>query len=60
MPRRKGFKGDTMARDRYGRIRWRLRTGVDGRRIDKYLPGPFGSTDFIAAYEAALEGGRGR
>ena len=57
MTRRSAFKGVCVVRDRHGRLRFRLRARINGRRIDCYLPGPYGSTAFIAAYEAAPEGG---
>ena len=57
MTRRSAFKGVSVVRDRHGRLRFRLRARINGRRIDCYLPGPYGSTAFIAAYEAAPEGG---
>jgi len=40
--------------DRHGKKRWRLRKTVKGRRIDVYLPGPYGSAEFRAAYDAAI------
>lgn len=39
-------------------MRHRLRKIVKGKRIDTYLPGPYGSAEFRAAYEKALEGVR--
>ena len=56
MRRRSAFKGVSAVRDRHGRLRFRLRIHINGRRIDCYLPGPYNSPAFIAAYEAALEG----
>ena len=47
-----------MAPDRHGKLRHRLRRTVKGRKVDVYLPGPYGSPAFRAAYEAALEGTR--
>ena len=44
--------------DRHGKPRWRLRKTVAGRKIDTYLPGPYGTPAFVAAYEEALEGAR--
>lgn len=56
MTRKNPFPGVTRAPDRHGKARWRLRRIVKGQRIDTYLPGPYGSAEFRAAYEAALEG----
>jgi integrase len=54
MTRRKNpFPGVTRVVDRHGKVRWRFRRKG---RADLYLPGPFGSIDFRAAYEAAVEG----
>ena len=50
------FPGVTTVTDRHGRLRYRLRRTVKGRRIDCYLPGPIGSTAFRRAYEAAING----
>lgn len=47
--RRNPFPGVTRATDRHGRVRWRYRRGG----VDCYLPGPYGSPEFRAAYEAA-------
>ena len=58
MKRKNPFPGVTRAQDRHGKARWRLRRTVKGYRIDAYLPGPYGSAEFRAAYEAALEGAR--
>lgn len=52
------FQGVTVVSDRHGKLRHRLRRTVEGRRIDCYLPGPFGSVEFIAAYEEAMAGAR--
>ena len=57
MPR-KTYKGVAVVHDRHGKPRWRMRRVVKGRRIDAYLPGAYGSPDFVASYEAALEGAR--
>ena len=46
--------GNTPAIDRHGKKRWRLRRTVKGRKVDTYLPGPYGSAEFRAAYDAAL------
>ncbi|AUH34635.1 tyrosine-type recombinase/integrase [Paracoccus tegillarcae] len=58
MKRKNPFPGVTRAPDRHGKARWRLRRVVKGTTIDCYLPGPYGSAEFRAAYEAALEGAR--
>lgn len=58
MNRKNPFPGVTRAPDRHGKARWRLRRTVKGRAIDCYLPGGYGSAEFRAAYEAALEGVR--
>lgn len=42
--------------DRHGKLRHRLRLTVSGRKIDTYLSGVYGSTEFRAAYEVALQG----
>ena len=55
---RKEFAGVTVVRDRHGKLRYRLRRTIKGRRIDAYLPGVIGSTEFRAAYEAAIAGAR--
>ena len=55
---RKEFAGVTVVRDRHGRLRYRLRRTIKGRRIDAYLPGVIGSTEFRAAYDEATEGVR--
>ena len=52
--RRNGYPGVTRHEDRHGKIRWRLRRRIKGRKIDAYLPGPYGSDAFKAAYEAAI------
>ena len=44
--------------DRHGKLRHRLRRTIRGRTIDAYLPGPYGSPAFRAAYEEAVEGAR--
>lgn len=50
---RNPFPGVTRVVDRHGKVRWRFR-----RKgwADVYLPGPYGSAEFRAAYEAALAG----
>lgn len=55
---RSPFPGVTTVEDRHGKLRYRLRRIVRGRRIDCYLPGPFGSVAFRAAYAEAIEGAR--
>lgn len=40
--------------DRHGRKRWRLRKTVKGRKIDTYLPGAYGSAEFRAAFDMAI------
>lgn len=57
MPRK--LRGVAIVHDRHGKPRWRMRRTIKGKRIDVYLPGPYGGADFVAAYEAALEGARG-
>jgi integrase len=57
MKRRKNpFPGVTSKPDRHGKIRHRFRA----KGVDTYLPGPYGSAEFRAAYEAALDGARHR
>ena len=48
--RRNPFPGVTRAPDRHGKVRWRFRR----KGFSCYLPGPYGSAEFRAAYEAAL------
>ena len=60
MKRRKNpFPGVNTVEDRHGKLRHRLRRKIQGRTIDTYLPGPYGSPEFRAAYEQAVEGVRG-
>ncbi|MEY8838313.1 tyrosine-type recombinase/integrase [Cribrihabitans sp. XS_ASV171] len=40
--------------DRHGKKRWRLRATVKGRKVDTYLPGAYGSAEFRAAYDEAM------
>lgn len=54
MKRRNPFPGVGRATDRHGKVRWRFRR----KGFSAYLPGPYGSPDFRAAYEAAVEGAR--
>ena len=58
MRRRNPFPGVSRAKDRHGKVRWRLKRRIKGRQVDTYLPGLYGSVEFRAAYEAALEGAR--
>lgn len=51
--RKKPFPGVTRTVDRHGKVRWRFRRK---HKADVYLPGAYGSAEFRAAYEAALEG----
>jgi integrase len=51
---KKPFPGVTRAPDRHGKIRWRLRCTIKGRKVDTYLSGAFGSAEFRAGYEAAI------
>ena len=55
---RKEFAGVTVVKDRHGKLRYRLRRTTNGRKIDAYLPGVIGSTEFRAAYHEATEGVR--
>lgn len=54
MRRRNPFPGVTRAVDRHGTVRWRFRKGG----LSTYLPGPYGSAEFRAAYEAAQAGAK--
>ena len=56
--KRNPFPGVTTVADRHGKLRYRMRRTVKGRRVDAYLPGPYGSTEFRAAYDEATEGAR--
>ena len=59
MKRRKNpFPGVNTVEDRHGKLRHRLRRTIRGRNVDVYLPGPYGSPEFRAAYEQAVEGTR--
>ena len=58
MRRRNHFVGVATVEDRHGKRRFRLRRTIWGRTIDCYLPGPYGSSEFRAAYEEAIEGAR--
>lgn len=59
MKRKSPYPGVTGAPDRHGKRRWRFRSrrGMAGR-IDCYLPGDFGSPEFVTAYELAMKGVR--
>ena len=56
--RRNPFPGVSTGPDRHGKLRHRLKRTVNGQKIDCYLPGPYGSTEFRRAYEEACEGVR--
>ena len=56
--RRNPFPGVSTGPDRHGKLRYRLKRTVKGQKIDCYLPGPYGSTEFRQAYEEACEGVR--
>jgi integrase len=51
--RKNPFPGVTRTVDRHGKVRWRFRRKY---KADVYLPGAYGSAEFRAAYETALEG----
>ncbi len=55
---RNPFPGVTVMDDRHGKRRYRLRRQINGRSVDVYLPGPYGSPAFRAAYDEAVEGVR--
>lgn len=59
MSRRNPFPGvgNQPVRDRHGKKRWRLRRTINGRKIDAYLHGLYGSAQFRAEYHAALNPG---
>lgn len=48
--------GNTPHVDRHGKKRWRLR--VKSKGIDTYLPGTYGSAEFRAAYDEAMNGAK--
>ncbi|SDY17907.1 tyrosine-type recombinase/integrase [Citreimonas salinaria] len=54
MTRKNPFPGVSRHVDRHGKVHWRLRKRIKGRKIDTYLSGRYGSAEFRAAYEAAL------
>lgn len=49
--RKKPYPGVSRAIDRHGKVRWRFRR----KGFSCYLTGPYGSAEFHAAYEAAIE-----
>lgn len=53
MKRRNPFPGVNRITDRHGKVRWRFRR----KGFSTYLPGPYASPAFRAAYEAALAEG---
>lgn len=53
MKRRNPFPGVARVTDRHGKVRWRFRR----KGFSCYLPGPYASAAFRAAYEAALAEG---
>ena len=55
---RNPFPGVHTGPDRHGKLRHRLKRTANGQKIDCYLPGPYGSPEFRAAYEEACEGVR--
>lgn len=44
--------GNKPSVDRHGKKRWRLRCTINGRKIDTYLAGAYGSAEFRADYDA--------
>lgn len=56
--RKNPFPGVTAITDRHGKRRFRLRRTVNGRKVNCYIPGPYGSAEFREAYEEALDGAR--
>lgn len=54
MKRRNPFPGATIVDDPRGGKRIRLRKTIKGRKIDTYLPGPWGARAMIEAYKAAI------
>ncbi|MGF6859650.1 integrase [Rhodobacteraceae bacterium MBR-64] len=55
MTRRNPFPGVARITDRHGKVRFRFRM----KGLSCYLPGPYGSVDFRAAYDAAVSGAKG-
>ncbi|MCT4333774.1 tyrosine-type recombinase/integrase [Paracoccus sp. YLB-12] len=56
MTKRNAFPGATIVEDARGGKRIRLRKTIKGRKIDTYLPGPWGSQAMVEAYKAAITG----
>ena len=56
--RRNPFPGVSTGPDRHGKLRHRLKRTIRGRKVNCYLPGPYGEVEFRRAYEAAIEGVR--
>ena len=54
MRRKNPYPGVSRVSDRHGKRRWRFRR----KGIDCYLHGDYGSTEFVAGYEKALQGVR--
>jgi len=52
--------GNTPTVDRHGGKRWRLRKTVKGQKVDIYLPGAYGSAEFRAAYDLAINSPKGQ
>ncbi len=57
MKKRNPFPGVTRMVDRHGKVRWRFRAKSG---FTTYLPGPYNSAEFRAAYEAAVQGSKVR
>lgn len=56
MNRKNPFSGATIVDDPRGGKRIRLRKTIKGRKIDCYIPGPWGSKAMVEAYKAAITG----
>ncbi|UWQ83524.1 hypothetical protein [Leisingera caerulea] len=54
MRRRNPFPGAAIVTDARGGKRIRLRRTIKGRKIDTYLPGPWGSQAMVLAYNQAI------
>ena len=54
MTKKNPFPGVTKVTDRHGKARWRYRA----KGFSCYIPGPYGSAEFRAAYEAARAQGK--
>ncbi len=52
MTRKNKFPGVTKTIDRHKKIRWRFRR----KGFSCYLPSPYGSVEFVVAYEKAMQG----